>query len=277
MDTEVSGLMSDEGRFPETTRGLDSVRELRLMTLLKDLVREHDRKGAAEMLGVDRKTLAGSLNSGRLTERMYFVLDRMLREGDGRVIARIDGRIDALEKRMDSAREDFRTAMRKELKGLSESMQALRDEVLMRSQTETAQTGRDASEPGGDLGQSAAYYHDQLDPSVISAEPRPNEETIYGRGFPLVVEWRELVARRRAGYANKLEAARVGERILELEVTLMRDLGMTLPPETYPLRGSALTRQLGWRVDALVEARALRARREFLYKLRRVLTLGRWR
>ena len=51
--------MSDEGRFLEETRGLDNVRELRLMTLLKDLVREHDRKGAAEMLGVDRKTLGG--------------------------------------------------------------------------------------------------------------------------------------------------------------------------------------------------------------------------
>ena len=276
--------MSDEGRFPETTRGLDSVRELRLMTLLKDLVAEHDRKGAAEMLGVDRKTLAGSLNSGRLTERMYFVLDRMLREGDGRVIARIDSRIDSLEKRMeaiegrlDSAQEDVRTAMREELKGLSESVQTLRDEVLKLSQPETAQTGRDASATGGDLGQPTTYYHDQLDPSVISAEPRPNEEMIYGRGFPLVVEWRELVARRRAGYADRLEAARVGERILELEVSLMRDLGMTLPPETYPLRGSALTRQLGWRVDPLVEARSLRARRELLRRLRRVLTLGRWR
>ena len=106
---------------------------------------------------------------------MYFVLDRILREGDGRVIERIDGRIDALEKRMeaiegrmDSARKDVRTAMREELKGLSEAVQALQSEMKRRTPAETAksaQTGRDDEEPDGDAEPETEYYYDQLDPS----------------------------------------------------------------------------------------------------------------
>ena len=211
---------------------------------------------------------------------MREALTRFLVDKDRSEEAQDRERIDVLEQRMETLAaqaSDVRAEMSKELKRLSESAQALRDEIEGRSQTAAPQMSRDASASSVEHSWETTYYHDQLDPSVISKEPRPNEETIYGKAFPLVVEWRELVARRRAGYKDKLEAARAGERILQIEVALMRDMGMTLPPETYPLRGSARTRQLGWRVDGLRDVRREREWRELRRAVRKVLTLGLWR
>ena len=67
------------------------------------------------------------------------------------------------------------------------------------------------------------------------------------------------------------------ERILELEVALLEDHGLTLPPETEPLRGLDRGAQLNWRLKALHEFRKRRARLELLCLVRRVLSLGLWR
>ena len=48
---------------------------------------------------------------------------------------------------------------------------------------------------------------------------------------------------------------------------------MTLPPETYPLRGFDRNGQLNWRRTALYDTRRARAKRELRW-VRRVLTLG---
>ena len=67
------------------------------------------------------------------------------------------------------------------------------------------------------------------------------------------------------------------ERILELEVALLEEHGLTLPPETEPLRGLDRGAQLNWRLKALREFRKRRAWLELLRRLRRVLSLGLWR
>ena len=52
---------------------------------------------------------------------------------------------------------------------------------------------------------------------------------------------------------------------------------MTLPPETYPLRGFDRDGQITWRRTALSDTRRARARSELLRRVRRVCTLGLWR
>ena len=64
------------------------------------------------------------------------------------------------------------------------------------------------------------------------------------------------------------------ERLLTVELALLEEHGLTLPPETYPLRGFARDWQTGWRRPALYDTRRARARWELL---RRVLTLWLWR
>ena len=66
-------------------------------------------------------------------------------------------------------------------------------------------------------------------------------------------------------------------RFLSVELALLEEHGMTLPPETHPLRDLDRNAQLKWRRTALYDTRRARAKRELLRWVRRVLTLGLWR
>ena len=68
------------------------------------------------------------------------------------------------------------------------------------------------------------------------------------------------------------------ERLLTLELALLEEHGMTLPPETYPLRGFERGAQTRWRNAALSDTRRALAWRELLRKVGRACTFGRgWR
>ena len=66
------------------------------------------------------------------------------------------------------------------------------------------------------------------------------------------------------------------QRILELEVAMLEEHGLTLPPETEPLRGLDRGAQLNWRLEALHEFSKRRARLELLATLGWVLSPVRW-
>ena len=67
------------------------------------------------------------------------------------------------------------------------------------------------------------------------------------------------------------------ERLLAVELALLEDYGLTLPPETYPLKGLDRSGQTNWRRKALDDTRRARARREMLRRIGRALALGLWR
>ena len=70
------------------------------------------------------------------------------------------------------------------------------------------------------------------------------------------------------------DRAKAGERRWTLEVELIEDYHLTLPPEREPLQGSRRDDHLRWRREALEQARRQRVRSE---RWRAVLTLGLWR
>ena len=70
--------MSSRGRPLERTRSIEDLHELRLMALLHDLVRKHQRKGAGEMLGVDPRTVKACLEQGALSKWMRTALEAQL-------------------------------------------------------------------------------------------------------------------------------------------------------------------------------------------------------
>ena len=107
----------------------------------------------------------------------------------------------------------------------------------------------------------------------MTRAPAEDDEEVFGEAWPLIVEWRGLKdAHPSRGRGLSWLAAQ--ERLLTVELALLEEHGMTLPPETYPLRGFARDGQTGWRRTALYDTRRARARRELL---RRVLTLWLWR
>ena len=68
MESEPGGI--------DGSKSVRDMHHLRLMSLLQEQVRDHGRRRAAEILGVDRRTLDASLDQGLLTRRIRGALER---------------------------------------------------------------------------------------------------------------------------------------------------------------------------------------------------------
>ncbi|MDE2842521.1 MAG: hypothetical protein OXN21_03965 [Chloroflexota bacterium] len=67
------------------------------------------------------------------------------------------------------------------------------------------------------------------------------------------------------------------ERFLMVELALLEEHGLTLPPARFPLRGFGRSGQTGWRRKALDDTRRKVRMRKLLAWAWNVLTLERWR
>ena len=260
------------------TPSLMSVQELRLMALLRDLVGDVGQREAADVLGIDRKTVWRSLGTGRLTPRLADALERLLLAGGGSAAAKQREQVDALERRINGLKNEMRRA----LAAVEGGVEALREEraeemrgVRRRlAQVETRQGAQGVEEAPGPVrqppvrGASRRKY-----PELATREPADDDEAAFGPAWPLIVEWRGM----KDSHPNQgkgLSWLVAEERLMAVEVALLEEHGLTLPPETQPLRGLERGSQLNWRRAALYDTRRARAKRELL---RRVLTLGLWR
>ena len=136
----------------EKTNGLENLLELRSLALLDDLVKARGRKGAAEALGVDRRTLAANVDSGRLTEQMREAVDRMLLLGDAAVVAREQERFAELERRLEALKEGVRAAGEMSSQ-LDEIDRSVGKAVHRLSQVEERLGEMDVSQAVGEAGQ----------------------------------------------------------------------------------------------------------------------------
>ena len=59
----------------DKSKSIEDLHHLRLMALLDEQVRDKGPRRAAADLGVDHRTLTGSLKSGQLSRRMQVVLN----------------------------------------------------------------------------------------------------------------------------------------------------------------------------------------------------------
>ncbi len=264
----------------------ENLRHLRLSGLLRDLVRQEGRMEAAELLGVNYKTLAKAIESGRLTPRLSDALERLVLEGEGSAAARQDQRTEALEQRVESLENELRGGLEELRAAVRGKDEAPRDECT-REETPvvplpTPIKKHPAAPHLPDAGQGAAGPgplkwgpHRRLDPLVVPEEPEPDDEEVYAPAWPAIEEWRSL-RRDHPHRGRSLSWLVTEERILGLELVMLEEHGLTLPPEVQPLRGFGRNGQINWRRTALYDTRRARARRQLLRWVRRVLTLGLW-
>ena len=99
---------------------------------------------------------------------------------------------------------------------------------------------------------------------------------MFGGAWALIQEWREL-KETHPSRGKGLDWLRNQERLLAVELALLEEHGLTLPPETYPLRGLDRGAQVNWRQKALFDTQRARKKREILLWPLRVLNLGTWR
>ena len=274
----------------DRSKSIEDLHHLRLMALLDELVRDKGARKAAADLDVDHRTLAASLESGRLTRRMRVALDRALLAGGGSPAREQQARNDELAgrlERVESRVEEVGNDVSKGLSAVQERVKALRNEhgqALQRVESRLAKvegSGGDAEEeeeepgPVGRPPQRKTRLRREF-PELATLEPAEDDGDVFGDAWALVQEWREL----KETHPNRgrgLEWLREKERLLEMELALLEEHGLTLPPETYPLRGLDRGAQVNWRHKALEDTQRARQKREVLLWLRRVLTLGMWR
>ena len=110
----------------------------------------------------------------------------------------------------------------------------------------------------------------------MTREAAEGDEEVFGEAWPLIAEWREL----KDGHPVRgkgFEWLTDEKRLLVMELTLLEEHGMTLPPEKQPLRDFARNGQVNWRRTALSDTRRALRKWELLLRVGRVITFGLWR
>ena len=265
----------------EQSRSVQDMHHMRLMALLNELVNDKGVMKATQLLGVDYKTLTASMERGRLSRRMRSVLEKALLEGEGSPAAEQRERNDVLEGRLEKV-EGRVEAVEKDLgKGLSTvrgDVKALRDEHGRRlTRLEPGRTGEGDADASSAAGEPKGKTRLRREfPDLVTREPDDDDEEVFGEAWSLIVEWREL-KETHPNEGRGLEWLATRERLLTVELALLEEHGMTLPPETFPLRGFAREGQTSWRHTALYDTRRARRRAELVRRALRLLSCGLWR
>ncbi len=101
----------------------ERLRRLRLSEFLRDLVRQEGKMEAAELLGVNHKTLTRAEESGEITGRMGDALELLLRRADDAEVARLRETVGALEERVAALEGGMETPPAADVEGGGESSQ----------------------------------------------------------------------------------------------------------------------------------------------------------
>ena len=263
------------------SRAVENMYHMRLMALLQELVRKRGPKGAARVLEIDPKTVAESIETGRLSRRARDSLERALQEGVGSAAARqrernekLEARVEALEQghgELEKGQDELGKELRRRMAAVEGEIASLRRDGGLGAGSADAD-GAEASATGQDGKPAAKSSMRREYPDLATLEPAPDDEEVFGNAWPLIVEWRSLLdAHPERG--DGLEWLTTQERVLEVELALLEEHGMTLPPEKQPLRGLDRSGQITWRRAALSDTRRARKKAQHMGTLWRILTL----
>ena len=254
---------------------IEDVYELRLTALFRQLVRTRGHKGAARVLGLDPRTVAASVQQG-MSRRVRDAVERMLVERDGgardeleEAVEGLAGQVGGLTTQVAGLEGELREGMQALGETHAHGMRRLEQRLVQGESRSGGGTGLPRPAPVAGAATRRRY------PDLVTSDPSDDDEEIFGDAWLLVQEWRELWDGHPA-QGKGLEWVSTRHRILELEVALLEEHGLTLPPETEPLRGLDRGAQLNWRLKALHDFGKRQARLALLAKVAGALSPGRW-
>ncbi len=284
--------MASERPGIDGSRDIEDLHHLQLMTLLREQVRDHGVRKAARKLDVDHRTLSAGLHSGRLSRRLRLSLEKALLAGVGSPAREqrqrndeLAGRLEILEKGMEALGSETRDglgAVNVEVETLK-NRQAEGMQRLARLEAggsvgggvggDDEAVGRESENHGRQEGTPAPRREY---PDLATLEPAADDGEVFGDAWPLVQEWRKL-KETHPDRGGGLDWLLVEERFMSVELALLEEHGLTLPPETYPLKGLDRGAQVNWRRKALDDTRKALRKRELLRRCRLAFTRGFWR
>lgn len=277
--------MNDVESDFDRSRSVADVQHLRLMTLLDEMVRKKGVMHTARELDVNYRTLTTALETGRLSRRMRGTLEKALLEGGGSPAAEQRQRSDALAERVNGLEtlvQELAGETSRGLASLGDEVQALRGRVDRAERQQAGLERYDGVQEGGPApsgGQAAQvrkFTPRREFPELATLEPAADDETVFGDAWLLIQEWRKL----RNSHPDRgkgLEWLRDEERLMSVELALLEEHGLTLPPQDYPLQGLNRRSQTDWRRTTLVETRHKLARAELPGRALKILSCGLWR
>ena len=282
----------------------------RLGALLQDLLAAHGRRQTAELLGVSERTLSRATHKGggegagdrdgnvRLTEPLSRALQKYEDEheselaGSGELpletayeLAALKRRVDKLERmqRAEHAESEDLPEVHGALARLEASLEELRQQVARVA--EHQQRG-DAGRPAASVStaptpRTTSAPHRRY-PELVTVEAEAEEERFYGAAMETIAEWRlarlrrELAAAAPGKTASRLERLRADERLLQLELELVGEHGLTLSPANRPWDGIRRQSELRVLRQSHQRVRRDRCRAQLVHWSFRLLTLGLW-
>ena len=231
----------EEGLMELGQGGIDgskSVRDmhhLRLMSLLQEQVRDHGRRRAAEILGVDRRTLDTALEQGMLTRRIRGALEKALQSGVGSAAAQQPDRNDLLADRLgdlESLVEEQGKEMREGRRAAEDAIREMREaqaQALRKLDQALAQLNPGQGVDGNGVLPKMAGAGPQARetaklwreyPELVTLEPAEDDEDVFGDAWALIQEWRKL-KETHPSRGRGLDWLRRQERLLKVELALL--------------------------------------------------------
>ena len=240
-----------------------------LIEFLQLLIKERNITKTAKLLGVDRKTVWRALDAGRLTPRLRDALEREQRaagltaEREAAGADQLDLRVAGLERRL----QDVEGQLASGLTGLREELAGVRDEVRALNWTRPGGAGTETATALTLRSPHRTY------PQAVTVEALPDDAEVFGEAMPLIAEWRDQGERFKARWPS-VEGLEAEVRMLELELELIEERRLTLPPGQLPWEWDQRRREARRRTQRLGTARSALRRRCWRRKLLRLCTLG---
>ncbi len=282
--------MEEREMYPGSSWSLESLREMRLEALLRDMIDAEGQARTARALGVGYRTLKRAVDSGQLTDRMAVGLERLLLLGGGSAAVRERERVDALEQRVEGLAKEVRVGFEEMRSDVGAEFKVLREEQAVtkrvlerrldgleeRMKNGVAGTSTPGAEETEKPPEKPRYIPPRRLPELVTRDAEEGEEHVYGDAMPVIVEWREAMAalHRASKTGPPLRRIDAHERLWELEIVLIGEHGLTLAPARYPWDERQRERQVWDRRDEIRHIRLQRKRVLRRRWLRRLLTLG---
>lgn len=273
--------------------------EQQLLASLRELVSREGPVKASEALGVSFRTVARAIETNTLTGRMEDALKRRQLEAGGVASEAVMRRLDTLERRLEQLEKGLLMLAQEvgaRLAKVSGDPAELRD--ALPAHDIEGQPGGPGEPAGGQVefvgeavGVTPVLKAPQavitvprrlvkpwrVHPTVLTMTAEEGDELLYGPAEPLIIEWREMVAASLRKGGGRVERARGRVRMCELELALIDEHELTLPPSTYQWDEDRRWDELQRGRLSLVSARWELAQALFWRWVRLVLTLGLWR
>ncbi len=255
----------------------------RLVALLQDLVTRDGREQVARRLEVSERTLRRALSTGQLSKRLTEALER---ESSGsaevqlgllrRQVKGLESRLAELERSSsEQARGNGAEELQQQVEGLQGRLQDVEQQLaqVIAVVTELRESQRPAAHPG--VAESRRpHIPNRIYPTLVELEPQPDDDQVYGsQAFALVTEWRQQHAEFTVHWPS-VEGYVAEIRMVQLELELISEHELTMPPADLPWQDWQRKRELRQRHARLDEARRKLRRKRIRRFFVRLLTLG---